>query len=987
MKETKSALIIANSQYDDPDLRQLVAPSQDADALARVLSNPAIGGFDVKQLLNRPAREVSEEIERFFLDRSRDDLLLLYFSGHGIKDDDGQLFFATTDTRLIQHSKPLRSTAVGASFVKDVIRSSNSRRQVLMLDCCYSGAFARALLAKGGKGVGIKEHFEEGRGLVVLTASDSLQYSFEGDNVEGEGTRSVFTRALVEGVESGEADLDGDGLIDLDELYGYVHDRIRKERPEQRPMKWDLDVEGKIVIARNAAPPKPVELPAKLREAIDNPLPEIREGAVRALDGLLRGAHRGLALSAHAALLKLQEDDSRRVSRAAKDCLAAFAEARLLSTEETATPAGAGEQTVAPETEVEDISRESRAQESGAHLAFAPTVADPVGTSDLIRKQRKTAEQQQRALEAAIAKRVPVGRSTELLAMVRRTDSGGLRALVEIDDSYGLTKEDIRAKPFELDFPLDAIGAPQPIELTLRVDSPDFEPKQQSKKVLVPPDGDSEPCSFVLTPMKPGGLFLSLEVLHGDRYLAARPIRTEAEVTDQEVIPSAKNLVSIPLLVVVYRPETERVQSVTPPAQFRPAPQPLAPGEQTGFFEIDNLIKQPQPRVATAAEIPPAVTGVTSAAPAAAQHLPDDFQPSIPVKSSSIGLGHAELPTVAQTDSSLPYGPSTVAAPKSGSRAKLLASLAILVVTLVAGGNWYYMSRGRSSQPVEQASPAFVPPTTSAPANTSEAQAHLNSGNYFYDQRNMENAVQEYREAIRLAPDYAEAHYRLGNALYNLHNVDGAAAEYREVIRLKPDDAAAHFHLGNALYSRHDWDGAVAEYRQAIRLSPDDPEAHYKLGIALEHTGDHAGSLAEYSSAEKLKPENSEYSAARARLAQELQSASAPGQQGMVERSIAPAHPRRIRVGGQIQQGRLTYSPAPAYPASARSARVQGVVRLEAIIGTDGTVQGLSFITGHPLLVSAAMDAVKKWRYKPTLLNGVPAEVVTEIDVNFELSQ
>ncbi len=79
MDERRSALIIANFQYEDADLRQLVAPAQDAEALERVLGDQEVGGFDVKTLLDRPAREVSEVVERFFLDRTRDDLLLLYF--------------------------------------------------------------------------------------------------------------------------------------------------------------------------------------------------------------------------------------------------------------------------------------------------------------------------------------------------------------------------------------------------------------------------------------------------------------------------------------------------------------------------------------------------------------------------------------------------------------------------------------------------------------------------------------------------------------------------------------------------------------------------------------------------------------------------------------------------------------------------------------------------------------------------------------------
>jgi periplasmic protein TonB len=95
---------------------------------------------------------------------------------------------------------------------------------------------------------------------------------------------------------------------------------------------------------------------------------------------------------------------------------------------------------------------------------------------------------------------------------------------------------------------------------------------------------------------------------------------------------------------------------------------------------------------------------------------------------------------------------------------------------------------------------------------------------------------------------------------------------------------------------------------------------------------------------------------------------------------------QRIRVGGQVENAKLIYKPTPEYPPLAKMARIQGTVRLEAIIAKDGTIQDLKVLSGHPLLVKSALDAVKQWRYQPTLLNGEPVEVVTEIDVNFTLS-
>jgi len=111
--------------------------------------------------------------------------------------------------------------------------------------------------------------------------------------------------------------------------------------------------------------------------------------------------------------------------------------------------------------------------------------------------------------------------------------------------------------------------------------------------------------------------------------------------------------------------------------------------------------------------------------------------------------------------------------------------------------------------------------------------------------------------------------------------------------------------------------------------------------------------------------------------------------------ALAPATPPavtrtasgRLRIGGNIQALKLITQPKPTYPVEAKQARVQGQVQLDAIIGKDGTVQNLTVISGHPLLVAAALGAVRQWVYQPTLLNGNPTEVETEIDVNFTLAQ
>jgi protein TonB len=98
------------------------------------------------------------------------------------------------------------------------------------------------------------------------------------------------------------------------------------------------------------------------------------------------------------------------------------------------------------------------------------------------------------------------------------------------------------------------------------------------------------------------------------------------------------------------------------------------------------------------------------------------------------------------------------------------------------------------------------------------------------------------------------------------------------------------------------------------------------------------------------------------------------------------ATPQRVRVSAGVTNGLKVKDVKPVYPPLARQARIQGTVVLHAQISKDGSIEGLTLISGHPMLAPAAIDAVKQWRYKPYLLNGEPVEVDTEVMVNFTLS-
>ena len=314
------ALLIATSDYHDPALRQLRAPGRDASDLAEVLAAPQIGGFAVQTLINGRCGELLEAIEEFCADRRIDDQLLIYLSCHGVLDDRGRLYYAATDTRRQRTA----ATAVGAAWLNERLEDCRARSQIVLLDCCHSGAFASG--AKGQPDLALEQRFKPiGRGRVVLTASRGTEYSFEGDQPSGEGVQSVFTQAIVDGLRSGDADRDKDGLITVTDIYHHVYERVRAAEPRQTPELWTYGAEGDVLLAYSVrgAVIEPVALPEDLRVTLQSPRPRVRETAVAELAELLDAARPGLALSARQALHQISDEDIPRVAAVARVALEA----------------------------------------------------------------------------------------------------------------------------------------------------------------------------------------------------------------------------------------------------------------------------------------------------------------------------------------------------------------------------------------------------------------------------------------------------------------------------------------------------------------------------------------------------------------------------------------------------------------------------------------------------------------------------------------
>jgi uncharacterized caspase-like protein len=320
----KAALIIGNRQYQDSRLAALTTPGHDAERLAAVLRDPEVSEFDdVSVMLDEPERELRRAIARFFSGRTRDDLLLFYFSGHGVRDEDGALFLASADTDL----DLLTATSVPASFVRQELDRSRSRRVVILLDCCNSGAFHHGAKSPLGGASGMLAALSApAYGRVILTATDAVQMAWEGQEVAGATRESLFTRYVVKGLETGEADKDGDGAISVNELYDYVYEQVVNVSSKQTPQRTADAETGSLIIGRTRwvrASPLPPKLLARLKE----PEAWIREAAVDQLKALLGGDHPGLSRAAYEQLRWLAaKDDSRSVSKKAAEIVEVYDE-------------------------------------------------------------------------------------------------------------------------------------------------------------------------------------------------------------------------------------------------------------------------------------------------------------------------------------------------------------------------------------------------------------------------------------------------------------------------------------------------------------------------------------------------------------------------------------------------------------------------------------------------------------------------------------
>lgn len=267
---TYRALLVGNSTFpEDPhNLPELHGPVNDLPLLHEALTDTHLGLFEpehVRILPERTKREITTALEELMLRAGMQDVVLLYYSGHGKQDEYDNLYLCARDSR----SNLLRSTAISNGDITAMMERSSARTFVVILDCCYSGAF------KGGSvptSLG-------GSGRFVITSSRHAQLSADAPKVSGP---SAFTKCLVEGLRLGALDANGDGFVSLSDVYEYVLEALRGTTGQIPQRHFDRAV-GDVILARVRGQEAPVpNPPAPVRS--EPPLLDVSETSIELRD-------------------------------------------------------------------------------------------------------------------------------------------------------------------------------------------------------------------------------------------------------------------------------------------------------------------------------------------------------------------------------------------------------------------------------------------------------------------------------------------------------------------------------------------------------------------------------------------------------------------------------------------------------------------------------------------------------------------------------
>lgn len=235
IKGKQYAVIIGINSYDN-NIPSLKGPTNDAIVLQDILQTKGIADYNVTLMTNNSSGSINQAMEKVCSKVKEEDTLLFYFSGHGsMPDSKNDLYMLASNSRTDR----IRSTSVSGFFINELMSSTKCKNQIMILDCCNAGAFARSLRASSILG-----------GRVIITSSSESGNAQEVKRNDGK-TVGVFSHAFSQGILKGKADLNNDGIISIIELYQYCHNIIKKSKYNQETLLWALGLTNDIKVAKN----------------------------------------------------------------------------------------------------------------------------------------------------------------------------------------------------------------------------------------------------------------------------------------------------------------------------------------------------------------------------------------------------------------------------------------------------------------------------------------------------------------------------------------------------------------------------------------------------------------------------------------------------------------------------------------------------------------------------------------------------------------
>jgi formylglycine-generating enzyme required for sulfatase activity len=315
----RTALLVLHSKSIDDATGRLPSPEADLPALAAALGDEAIGGFEVSQLIDDTVQAMREAIVRLFRSVGPQDVVLFYYAGNALQDQFGEVYLTARDTR----PEALEATGLQVGFLRDLLDKSRCNQKVVILDCPVTSCFQGGRELLGSQSAILEALEGTGHGRFLICATDLIEAALEDGELTGAPSHSPLAGSLGLGLRSGEADLDGDGQVTVQELYDYVSRQIHDQGPSRPlPRQSGSPDLSEIVMGRNPGSGGAV-LPSELEVAVRSPLDWMRQGALGELERLLTNQRRGQSQAARQLLSELTKDKAPDIARSATAILQA----------------------------------------------------------------------------------------------------------------------------------------------------------------------------------------------------------------------------------------------------------------------------------------------------------------------------------------------------------------------------------------------------------------------------------------------------------------------------------------------------------------------------------------------------------------------------------------------------------------------------------------------------------------------------------------